>query len=1121
LYRQLPERIVALVNSLEPEVEAIGQLPDSAEREILIATALPVREAARAKLLVAKLRLRQRRAGDALNLLQDLPPNFQRTTVEELRRQAYRALGAVDQGEARARGRGARVAFTRQQPAGTQIYEIALLEKFFADVVTRERLPIGEVIANAESDGKPIGGKRAVFLKAATGVGKTVAAPLHIFLQLARRISGEKGWQEVRNAQVIVVEPRIAIAENEAIHLNDLFFNFLKRNGHTTAGSAGIFGSITSASGRQNGGAPIIFVTSGVFESMAQNIGKQHLGLNPEIHRVVVDEAHVTLPANPGVEIAIALCRRARVPVDYMSATVDDAGLHEMLGVEIIDATTGYVRYPIEYRPTGQSLEKCLVSLVDEYLIRRSNISAELREHDSQELPESRAIGMLVVVNSHQAENSDTLRYAKLLEEYRDSMPEARDLEIKRLASPVLRNAALRQQFEGWRNSLDQRAGGGEAPRYVIIATNVVEMGVTFASLDFVVSMDTEFVTEETVGGATLRKAPLSVSALTQRAGRSGRRRPGMCFLTREEEDVSVEESRQLSALDATSLRHALTQPERLQPSLADGNLERLALLSFKESEGVAHKWSLLEYIPSFYTHGASFVSRLENERRDLVDMGLADGQRLTVVGRSVVELVKCNDLRFAQLYATAQDSRLRLPLALIIAAGDISLSDIVHPHRMLNEDSAETSGFGRRRGARLSLDESLGDLQGPNGELLPLNVDVEQATNLLAEHGVNAISELIADGMNEVQASMAARLLGRGFDVIEWQETVGQEPSDPDVYTEWQRAAERARARIHFRRTLTLLDSESDLISIYLISQSIIKHYSSAFISTGVPSYFREKVAEQYEQDLREGELRPRELKSSILRGLELAEDLRLLRDSFAASNQLLGNDEITGAVGAAAELFILSANADASNPLPSFLFAPSVRAVSRCLLDTGRTDNTMLAGYLNEEIASAGEEVEARRLDGWIAGVLSPAEYQSRRRLRRLEVGTSSLALPILTAALRASILAHLRRPPFYGEELVLQQNGYGNYEARRNGGGETRTVELSVGRTGVRLKGEYVRIIGRLRPGVRKVANPEKGEPPLEEPILNVTHVTVLGNELSKSDALSRMEALSLAPLVRDRE
>src|SRR5258708_24304659 len=64
-----------------------------------------------------------------------------------------------------------------------------------------------------------------------------------------------------------------------------------------------LYGCITSATGKINGDAPILFVTTGIMESLTF----EGTELDPKFHRIIIDEAHVTIEANPAIELGIHL----------------------------------------------------------------------------------------------------------------------------------------------------------------------------------------------------------------------------------------------------------------------------------------------------------------------------------------------------------------------------------------------------------------------------------------------------------------------------------------------------------------------------------------------------------------------------------------------------------------------------------------------------------------------------------------------------------------------------------------------------------------------------------------------------------------------------------------------
>ncbi len=248
--------------------------------------------------------------------------------------------------------------------------------------------------------------------------------------------------------------------------------------------------------------------------------------LDPKRHRVIIDEAHITIEQNPGVEISIAICRQNNLKIDYMSATIDNGTIEQDLGVEILEAKGR--NYPIIYHNCGRKLDEILVDIVERYLIKQQDLPEIMMEYNRKPGQWPRPQGMLVVVNSHQSEMSDTKKYERMILNADFNKPK-QVVDTLVLASPIIRNHTQKLNFDNRITAIERRNG-----KYVIISTNVVEMGVTYNSIDFVVTMDSEYHNVYTDGHLMLELRELGVNALFQRAGRVGRKRPGMCMITKD-----------------------------------------------------------------------------------------------------------------------------------------------------------------------------------------------------------------------------------------------------------------------------------------------------------------------------------------------------------------------------------------------------------------------------------------------------------------------------------------------------------------------------------------------------------------------------------------------------------
>ncbi|MCH7595867.1 MAG: hypothetical protein IID35_04830 [Planctomycetes bacterium] len=185
-----------------------------------------------------------------------------------------------------------------------------------------------------------------------------------------------------------------------------------------------------------------------------------------------------------------------------------------------------------------------------------------------------------------------------------------------------------------------------ENGRYVIVATNVVEMGLTFSSIDYVVTMDSEFDTEFVDGGEMTSKVALGVNALYQRIGRAGRVRPGMAFIA---QDFGAS----YSELDDNQLAAGLEIAPIRYP-LAKGSFLKLALYSFRERipENELKERITDLNLPSRIQDKTNLWSSFLAERSRLRQVGIADGENLTPAGEAALTFIGLDDMDFAVLLA-------------------------------------------------------------------------------------------------------------------------------------------------------------------------------------------------------------------------------------------------------------------------------------------------------------------------------------------------------------------------------------------------------------------------------------------------------------------------------------
>lgn len=513
-----------------------------------------------------------------------------------------------------------------------QEHRVSTIIDFLKYIVNKDRLQIAEYFHLME--------QAPFFLVASTGLGKTVGVPPHILLRQCEDILKPNDNRTVTSIpRVWVVEPRIPIAIEQMEFMNKLYRDYLNRNGELEVTEKPIlFGCVTSASGRINPNAPVMFVTTGILALLAK--GDQ---LIANRDRIIIDEAHVTVEQNPDVELAIAIARRQGVVVDYMSATVDTRNLRETLGVEVvIDAVQQ--RHPIWAHNLGKTVEESIVDLIQNTLVDPNPDSEYFPGNDYRDRNrvlndviggDNRARGMLVIVNSFSGENSDISQLARLVEEAPFNQ-NGTTVEVLKLASEVIRNKERFRAFQHHMETIDRKAG-----RYVIFATSVVEMGVTFPTLDFVVTMDSGYE-NMTIGESMMPKlVPLGVNALKQRFGRVGRRRSGIAY-------IGKEIGAYYSDLDDPELNGRGLVYEQIGLPLLNSSLTQLAMYSFEQ------EWQDVESeledlaLPSKIHRLPSRVEELQTQRQRLINLGIADGNNLTPLGEVCDKWVGMADLGYA-----------------------------------------------------------------------------------------------------------------------------------------------------------------------------------------------------------------------------------------------------------------------------------------------------------------------------------------------------------------------------------------------------------------------------------------------------------------------------------------
>lgn len=492
------------------------------------------------------------------------------------------------------------------------------------------------------------------FLVAATGLGKTVAVPVHVLIRQMQRA----GHTPKPAPRVWVIEPRIPIAVEQSEYMNKLWDDYRVERSRTHSKTKPLFGCVTSASGRINPDAPVQFVTTGIFELLARE-GK----LDPVNDRVIIDEAHVTVEQNPGVELGLALCRKAGVTVDYMSATVDVAGLEEALGVDRV-IRADKARNIIWKSNLLKPIDEAIVDLVQHTLVSPHPDSIYYPQPPYRQaqvvidsaLEPGRSHGMLIVVNSFNGTTSDTRKLTDKLLRHHPNVP------VLHLASDVIRDPRRQAEFKRRLMQIER-----QQENYIIIATSVVEMGITFPTLDYVVTMDAGY-DQETIGDVSFPVvAPLGVNSLLQRIGRVGRRRPGIAY-------ISTEVGADYSALEDTELNGNALAYEPIRYPLSSSPLMSLAYYAAQQEWDNLDDWLVDLKLPSKIQENEDRMEYFHEQFEKLEQLGITDNGKLTELGQRMDQWIGRADIAYAtHLQRRLQEGASREELLFWIVATALS----------------------------------------------------------------------------------------------------------------------------------------------------------------------------------------------------------------------------------------------------------------------------------------------------------------------------------------------------------------------------------------------------------------------------------------------------------------
>ncbi|MCX6808241.1 MAG: tetratricopeptide repeat protein [Candidatus Berkelbacteria bacterium] len=883
------------------------------------------------------------------------------------------------------------------------------IRQFLNFVLKTQNLPMGQF--DQDSGYVPIDmmGDKPVFLVAKTGVGKTVSVPTKILISHMDtyfKKAGIVGGTAMKDKypQVYVVVPRIPIAQSQMNFMNSQYQEFLKISGAKDARNYYLFGSISSA-GKRNDKAPILFVTTGIFESMAFNDQ-----FDPDLHRVIIDEAHVTIEQNPGVEIGIAIACAKKVMIDYMSATVETSTLKADLQTEIVVA--GKDRYPIMMRNLGGTVEDNLLQMIDQYLInpkeeyypdrhdpKYGSITVDLFDNRH-----GRPRGLLVIVNSHQGAASDTLRFCKLIEEAEFNW-NRKIVSAFSYAAPVARNKAAEDRFRRQIEAVEKQNG-----LYVIVATNVVEMGVTFDSLDYLMTMDSEFVTTYVDGGQLIDAVPLGINALYQRIGRVGRKRGGIAF-------IADEIGAPYAKLPDKELRKGLPC-QRIGFPIAKGNVQKLALYSYKQGWSEPLKSLSGLVLPSLRTAKVEVEKKFTKERDKIARMGLTDNYELNEIGERSLSYLSVENLDYKRLLALAEksgSSELTKVIMIGAAAADLSLGQFLHSGTSftVTDDS----------GAKDSL--HINQYVTIEGEADPVLVQ-----KLVAEHrGDDLINCLVnVSGLTNSDAGIILNYLEDDYLLakIEPETEIGEDGVETTT-----------GIGLFFDKNAVLADPDCEIVTIYRI---ISYFYNRFVLKKKMPGLSRSNISQidaAMDQEIDELGLNPMNLRT-VLKNFE---DLsRQMMQSAAKDTEKVVRIDKEKAPKESERLAAFTSQlmekvAEKRLDFPIDLIeelAKNLLALSINLRLRENADN--IKAEISDMLQRYGYVADSRITDTLLRDLIRPAYGKYLDEISPLEYNFEATKLPFITESLRRRVINFLRENnfgqeitlTFYGKEAQLQEQG-----------------------------------------------------------------------------------------------
>ena len=270
-------------------------------------------------------------------------------------------------------------------------------------------------------------------------------------------------------------------------------------------------------------------------------------------------------------------------------------------------------------------------------------------------------------------------------------------------------------------------------------------MGLTYPSLDYVITMDSEFDNEFVDGGQLIRKVGLGVNALYQRIGRCGRNRPGIAFIAK---DFGADYTDKTDQELAAGLKEA-----PVKYPLAKGNFQKLALYSFRENIQESQLRNTIKdlKLPSKIHESNHLWKKFLLERERLKKIGIASGDSLTPAGKKSLSFIGLDDMYFSRLLSESierygTESNITLFFVLLAASSEIPFNMIIlrdfvleNPLMLSSYQIIDNDVLGSDiEAVRKSIIDNVGDEEKVYDKLSQLNV-----SNVVA----NKICSLLRDG--------------------------------------------------------------------------------------------------------------------------------------------------------------------------------------------------------------------------------------------------------------------------------------------------------------------------------------------------------------------------------------